>query len=295
VVLLFCLHILQAAQQVRELTSGPEKYGFLNFSFSPDSKQVVFSRADDTSKRPFSIDSVKTWIENVDGSNPTSVLAGVADAVFSADGRKLFFTRKGVLGTLDLSTKVEDKLNVTLQASSVMCDPRGQRLAFMAILLDKPFVQGQSRQGEAQVFTCKADGSDLRQLTNGPGFAYNPKWSPDGSRLIFYRELGDQKDQIYRIKADGSHLEHLSDFTKHNYYPDFGPDRALSYTCSDAGGVKVVFCNGRGRITGVFPYATSRLVWSPDGKTAMFTVGSFGKGVSLYLSDKDGKMVRKLS
>jgi hypothetical protein len=36
-----------------------------------------------------------------------------------------------------------------------------------------------------QLFTVRPNGHDLRQITHGPGEAFNPDWSPDGRRIAY--------------------------------------------------------------------------------------------------------------
>ena len=53
--------------------------------------------------------------------------------------------------------------------------PDGSRIAFAIVMDDQSF----------QVATMAADGTDLRILTDTPGYAETPDWSPDGSWLIY--------------------------------------------------------------------------------------------------------------
>ena len=55
--------------------------------------------------------------------------------------------------------------------------PDGTRLGFSIVMSD----------GVWQVATSAVDGSDLRILTDGPGYAETPDWSPDGEWLIYSR------------------------------------------------------------------------------------------------------------
>jgi Tol biopolymer transport system component len=51
-----------------------------------------------------------------------------------------------------------------------------------------------------------ADGSDVIRVTNGRDAA--PAWSPDGTRIAFYREEGEVS-AIFLVNADGSDLVRL--------------------------------------------------------------------------------------
>ena len=52
--------------------------------------------------------------------------------------------------------------------------PDGSRLAFSS-----------NRTGRYEIWTVAADGSDARQVTDGPGEKTWPTWSPDGTRILF--------------------------------------------------------------------------------------------------------------
>jgi hypothetical protein len=70
-----------------------------------------------------------------------------------------------------------------------------------------------SRAGLPHLFTMKSDGTDLAQLTEGKQTDWNPRFSPDGSKILFARsaasgyvgegELGDRVWDLFTIAADG--------------------------------------------------------------------------------------------
>jgi Tol biopolymer transport system component len=184
----------------------------------------------------------------------------------------------------ELSTKKEKSLGLKLSVRSAHCSPVADKLVFMADL----------GNGSIQDFTCNLDGTDVRQITFGPGKAYNPLWSKDGKHIVFFRELGDQKDQICLMNPDGTNLRRLSESSMHNFYPDFGPGRVISYTVANGEKDKrIVICNDRGKVQSVFPYRTSRLRWSPDGKLAIFATGEFPM-TALYVSNANGSNPRRV-
>ena len=55
--------------------------------------------------------------------------------------------------------------------------------------------------------------------TTVDGFAYEPNWSPDGTRIIF-GVFGPQQPDLFTADPDGSHVTQITDS------PDFenGPD-----------------------------------------------------------------------
>jgi TolB protein len=67
------------------------------------------------------------------------------------------------------------------------------------------------------------DGTGYTNLLGTPGAAYNPAWSPDGSRIAFASNLGNQVD-IYIVNIDGTGLIRLTDSTQNEYAPAWSPD-----------------------------------------------------------------------
>lgn len=69
------------------------------------------------------------------------------------------------------------------------------------------FVSDRAEDGEFGVYVMDATGGRLRRLTQGR--SYNaPRWSADGSRLIFFARTGNR--DLYGINADGSDLRQLT-------------------------------------------------------------------------------------
>lgn len=276
----------QAQTTPSELPVGPLPTAFLSFCFSPDSRQVLYSKVDDA--KNFDPQKRNIWIADADGSNAVLVTSGVGLAEWGK-GRSIIYIKSTPTGndlcTYDLASKVEKSLGLKLAIRGAHYSPSADKLVFMADLGNR----------STQVFTCSPEGTDVRQVTFGPGQAYSPLWSPDGKKIVFFRELGDRKDQVYLMGSDGTNMVHISEKTEHNFYPDFGPNGAISYTLSkDDKDKTIVLCNSQGKRLSTFPYQTSRLRWSPDGKRAVFAVGEFPM-MALYVSNADGSKPKRIA
>src|SRR5437899_2981043 len=76
-------------------------------------------------------------------------------------------------------------------ASAVELNIARGELAFVAV-----------DRGVPQIFVVDADGTGRRRLTGAQGPSTTPVWSPDGQRIAFVRQTGDDT-QIYIMNADG--------------------------------------------------------------------------------------------
>jgi len=85
------------------------------------------------------------------------------------------------------------------------------------------------------LFLIRADGGDLRQLTNDPARDRTPYWSPDGSRLLFASNRSG-KYEAWTIRPDGSGLTQITHLPEPVAYPFWSPDgRQIGFYYSSHG------------------------------------------------------------
>jgi len=175
--------------------------------------------------------------------------------------------------------------------------PDDRLIAFSRDQLDS---SGVNFQG---IFTMWVDGTHLRRITsNGPDALPDsrPRFSPDGRRLVFSRELPGGNGQLMTVNLDGTHLRALLPGVN-AFDPDWSPDgRRIAYSWvhpTDDGvavDVAVVSVHG-GRVrpltktdgTGTFAFQPD---YSPDGNRVvlsrsddqgctLMTLSAFGGGL----------------
>lgn len=67
------------------------------------------------------------------------------------------------------------------------------------------------RDGEIDIYTMNADGSDVQRLTDAAGRDFEPAWSPDGSTIVFSSDRDDPDNAVlYLMNADGSDQRRLA-------------------------------------------------------------------------------------
>jgi Tol biopolymer transport system component/predicted Ser/Thr protein kinase len=78
------------------------------------------------------------------------------------------------------------------------------------------FVSDREDSRTLQIWTMDGDGSQPRQLTFGPGDKTQPRWSPDGKRLLFVAPGGNDNFgnslglDIWVMNADGSGIQNVT-------------------------------------------------------------------------------------
>jgi Tol biopolymer transport system component len=74
------------------------------------------------------------------------------------------------------------------------------------------------------VYVMNADGSNVRRLTDTPGYDGGTFWSPDGSRIIWRRFSEDGgRAEVYTMKADGSDQRRITNIGAMSWAPIFHP------------------------------------------------------------------------
>ena len=63
-----------------------------------------------------------------------------------------------------------------------------------------------NREGDSEIYSVGADGSSARRLTRTPGFDGAGPWSPDGRKILYYRNQGG----VWVMNADGSGKRNLT-------------------------------------------------------------------------------------
>jgi Tol biopolymer transport system component len=148
-----------------------------------------------------------------------------AEAYFSADGKQLIFqsTRDG-RGCDQIYTMDVDGSNVKMISTGegrTTCSyfyPNGKRILYSSTHLGdkecppKPdFSRGYvwAVYSSFDIFTANPDGSDLKQLTNTPGYDAEATITLDGEKIVFTSRRGGDLD-IYTMDANGKNVRQLT-------------------------------------------------------------------------------------
>lgn len=138
------------------------------------------------------------------------------------------------------------------------------------------------------------DGSGRRKLPGTRAGDQNPRWSPDGTRLVFWNDAPGYGD-VYVVNADGSGRRKLSGpLPESAEYPNWSPDgRLIAFESwwsddeswhvyvmrPDGSGVRRVTPPGRG---GTSPE------WSPDGRELVYAAAWLDASLAVIRVDGTG-------
>jgi Tol biopolymer transport system component len=139
------------------------------------------------------------------------------------DGTKVFFigaSRHGELVRYDLKTHAFTPYLSGISAEAVSFSPDGKKLAYVTY-------------PGGVLWESGTDGSDRRQLSFAPVQVGLPRWSPDGTRIVFTSRAPGKVWQIYLVAAEGGDPEQITSGDSDKVDAVWLPD-----------GKSVVFCGG---------------------------------------------------
>jgi TolB protein len=186
--------------------------------------------------------------------------------------------------------------------------PDGQKIAFQA--------DRQNANEPVQIHVMNADGSDVTELTRGPGFHGFPAWSPDAASLAIAADWGDHPalQGIWIIPAsdpggvtqqEARRVTTLpADFRGEDVEPQFSPDGSsivfTRFKSARKSAIHRVGIDGTGleRLT-KWRLNASDPDWSPNRKKITFDSGDFGGetdgGGNIHVMRADGSKRKKLT
>jgi len=263
-------------------------------TFSGRDGLIAYSAATD--------DGIEIFTLRPNGHDLRQITQVDGDAInvdWSPDGRRIAFQLVHEEDTdCDIAVVDANGSNLTVfDAGTTICDqwptwfPDGRML----------FERFDSVSGDDALWIQNADGSNLHSIGNGPGLAFSPEVSPDGSRISFVgwnlQEDPDRQEGLFTMAADGTDVRYITPpmdiFVKQDWSPD-GRHIAVTTNAEDrsvAANVVTVRPDGSGLFE-VTHYvgADQRAVfgsYSPDGQWILFRL-RLGDQRALFRIRPDG-------
>jgi TolB protein len=210
----------------------------------------------------------------------------------SADGRRLCYTTSSInpdLFVRNLQTGSEQRLGGEREEFSPVFSPDGRSVVFVS----------DRRAGRFELWSQPL-GSGLTnntpvRLTDHPGSASQPAFSPDGRWIAYHRVLDAQRD-VWIVPAGGGAASRFTDHTGADIHADWSPDGTEIAFISDREGSEQIWRapvrEGRPigparRLTSLSDVPSSP-TWSPDGLWIAFVAHVEGQGQEVWITKADG-------
>ena len=145
---------------------------------------------------------------------------------------------------------------------------------------------------DSEISVMNADGTGVRQLTDNDNWDWDPRWSPNGKKIVF-RSDRDGDSEIFVMNADGTKVIQLTDNAHVN---------VLTRTYWSPDGTRIAFASPRCRASEIFVMnadgtnvsqltndnsGEGLLSWSPDGKRIAFASRRYGES-EIFVMNADG-------
>jgi Tol biopolymer transport system component/Zn-dependent M28 family amino/carboxypeptidase len=217
-------------------------------------------------------DIVETDLESGGYKRLTDNLGYDAEGAYSPDGKQIVFASNRQAYEKDLSKQDAERLER---------DPS----YFM------------------EIYVMDADGSNVRRLTDAPGYDGGPFWSADGSKITWRRFSEDgARAEIFTMNADGSRQRQITHLKAMSWAPFFHPSGEYLVFATNLQGFSnfelyIVDAEGARepvRITDR-PGFDGLATFSPDGWTISWTSNATSnKQSQIFLANWDHEAARRL-
>ena len=178
----------------RQITSGNQDY---SPCFSKDMQRIFFARQETRGVSLWSYDVKNNYLSNYSyGMTPCIIEEDILlCARMSGSGR-------GEIWKVNLASGVEECLvsDLNVSFSTPVLSPDGQWIAFVG---GTPLVDESFTYWNTDIYVCRKDGTERRQLTYHAADDLSPVWSRDSQYIYFISQRGsaDAIANIWRIKV----------------------------------------------------------------------------------------------
>jgi len=247
------------------------------------------------------------YIMDADGSNEEKLNLSAAGTILdrivsSADGQRLLYIDVVVSGSeMTDYTRISNTdgswVSTVSSGGEVFepsLSPDGEKLVYQSWAED-----------DAEICVMDIDGANIVKLTNDQDYDDYPDWSPDGRKIAYVHQVGDNDlPKIYIMNADGSGKQLVSPDISYNLFPQWSPDgkeilfqTSLFFLPNISWGIAIMNSDGTNKrnIYGENGFSCQYPRWSPDGSKIVFASNENDGQYDIYTVDKDGTNLTRLT
>lgn len=174
-----------------------------------------------------------------------------------------------------------------------------QGLALTRICLVRNMAGDPRRPGwQKDVFVMYADGGDAQRLTNENSSVAAPVWGANGTE-IYYTSWRMNNPDLYGVQINGGRPWVISREPQLNVSPSWSEgNKLITLTLAKDGNSEIYVTSRDGRTSKRLTRTRamdSSPSWSPDGNLICFTSNRDGNRPQLFIMDKNGFNVRRLT
>jgi Tol biopolymer transport system component len=233
----------------------------------------------------------------------TTVAYKTRELEFLSDGGRIIYSANDVAAhgifVYDLKSHASTALLTNIAGAEAPCvSPDGSKIAFE--------LYQDGRKG-SDIYTANLDGTEKKQLTQDQSYNWLPRWSPDGTKLMFetmrnesptnHVQNGGHRD-VYVMDNNGTNQTNLT-VNAYGHHPSWSPDgKFIAFMAY--GGVWVMKADGSAK-QNISHGKTrdSEPVWSPDGQWIAFTRTakniSGQEAMDIWIMKSDGTEQRQVT
>lgn len=264
--------LVDNAITVRITSSSPELQTLARQAFSAHGRYNVVSSGGANYDLKFTpLGSTQVRVDITRGSAGTPVASEVANGTSA---------RNALLRAADLAVARTNGLNPSLRGFFTA------RLAFVM-----------QRGGKGDIYTSDLFFGEGRRLTQDNALTLSPRWSPDGSRIVYTSYFRKGAPDIYLLDPTTGRRDEFASFRGTNMGGRFSPNGSqIAMVLTGEGASEIYVAGAQGRASPVRKTRSEAVksspCWSPDGSQILFAMDP---GPQLYTMPAAGGAPRRLN